>query len=328
MSFAEQLAENLYTFPIRLPENPLKWLNCYVIRGLPGERSLLIDTGFNRAECLEDLMRGMEELKMKPEETDVFFTHLHADHTGNAAALQKLGSRLLMSATDIRSLQQFDRGAMRLRMLREGMPAGVLEATLANNQGRRFSSPPFEAEPLQDGDRLCCGGYELTCLLTPGHTPGHLCLYAPGQQVLFTGDHVLFDITPNITWWTDQEDALGVYLESLMKIRDLPVKLALPGHRNIGSLTLRERTEQLLAHHERRLNEAERIGRENPGICAYEIAGRMTWKIRARSWEEFPTGQKWFAMGEAFAHLDHLCRQGRIRAEENEAGEVFYFTAF
>lgn len=57
----EQVAENVYTFKIVLPNNPLKWLNCYVIKG---NKNLLIDTGFNRPECREALLDGMRELDL------------------------------------------------------------------------------------------------------------------------------------------------------------------------------------------------------------------------------------------------------------------------
>ena len=95
-SAPKQIKDNIYVFPIVLPDNPLKWLNCYAIKGRAGERSLLIDSGFNRPECLEALCCGMASLGLEPENTDVFFTHLHADHTGNAHALEELGCRLIM----------------------------------------------------------------------------------------------------------------------------------------------------------------------------------------------------------------------------------------
>ena len=56
MSSFEKVADNIYTFPIVLPNNPLKWLNCYVVRS--DGRNLLIDTGFNRPECREALLDG------------------------------------------------------------------------------------------------------------------------------------------------------------------------------------------------------------------------------------------------------------------------------
>jgi len=38
-----------------LPNNPLKALNSYVIKG--NEKSLIIDTGFNREECIDALFK-------------------------------------------------------------------------------------------------------------------------------------------------------------------------------------------------------------------------------------------------------------------------------
>ena len=66
----EKLMPGLWSFPIVLPDNPLKWLNCYVIKGHEGERSLLIDTGFDREECHAALQEGMAQLDIRPEETE------------------------------------------------------------------------------------------------------------------------------------------------------------------------------------------------------------------------------------------------------------------
>ena len=49
-----------------------------------------------------------------------------------------------------------------------------------------------------------------------------------------------------------------------------------------------------------------------------EIASSMKWRIRADSWDTFPVGQKWFALGECLAHLDHLVVTGRLRRHEDE----------
>lgn len=157
---------------------------------------------------------------------------------------------------------------------------------------------------------MAYGGRWLQCILTPGHTPGHLCLYEPEQQCLFAGDHVLFHITPNICRWSGVEDSLGNYLASLRKVRDLPAELLLPAHRaETGSLAAR--VDELTAHHARRVENAlETIGRE-PGLTAYEIAGRMAWSIQCRGWTDFPLPQQFFAVGEAMAHLDYLTARGR-----------------
>ena len=35
--------------------------------------------------------------------------------------------------------------------------------------------------------------------MTPGHMLGHICLYDEEKQILFSGDHILGDITPVIS---------------------------------------------------------------------------------------------------------------------------------
>ena len=61
---------------------------------------------------------------------------------------------------------------------------------------------------LEPGAVLEAGGRRLTCLPAPGHTPGQLCFWDESDGILFTGDHVLFDISPNITPWNGMEDCL------------------------------------------------------------------------------------------------------------------------
>ena len=57
---------------------------------------------------------------------------------------------------------------------------------------------------------------------------------------------------------------------------------------------------------------------------AYEIAGKMSWSIRCRDWADFPLAQKFFAVGEALAHLDHLEAQGRVRRQEIHGKRVYF----
>lgn len=318
----QQLEDNIYSFVIPLPENPLKWLNTYVIR--TRERNLLVDTGFRRPECFQALIDGMAALGIHAEDTDVFLTHLHSDHTGNTASLQRLGCRIIMGETDRKLLIESHRAQRELRMLREGMPDDVLVQVRANNPATLYAPEEFTCTEVENGSRLTYGAYTLTCIQAPGHTPGHMCLYDSEKQIMFLGDHILFDISPNITYWVNRPDSLGDYLESLKKFADIDIKLALPAHRTQGCVSTRERAFQLMKHHEDRLEETLNAcaGR---GVPAYEIAGRISWAIRARSWDEFPPGQKWFAMGETLAHLDRLVLLGKLRRITDEDGIVKYY---
>lgn len=322
-----QIGKNLYVFDIPLPGSPLKWINSYVIKGQQGERNLLIDTGFNRPECLEALHKGMAELEMDPKQTDVFLTHSHSDHSGNAAALAREGCRIYMGKTAylIQKTNMFTWELKKARAVKEGMSASIIKTMFASNPAILYRPEPYEATELNEGDVLHYGGCNLKCIATPGHTPGHMCLYDEEKQLIFLGDHVLFDITPNISIWVELKDALGDYLTSLQKVRNLPVKVALPGHRTLGSMTMQQRIDALLEHHKNRLAEAEQIIKNEPGSNAYHIASKMTWRIKTKNWEEFPPGQKWFAVGETMTHLDYLLLRNRITRLEDEAGNRTYF---
>ncbi|MFZ0448192.1 MAG: hypothetical protein WAL98_03035 [Desulfatiglandaceae bacterium] len=55
----------------------------------------------------------------------------------------------------------------------------------------------------------------------------------------------------------------------------------------------------------------------------YQMASKMTWDIKAKSWEQFPLMQKWFATGEANAHLRYLQGKQQVHSEIRD-GQVFY----
>lgn len=320
----QRLRDNLCSFQVTLPDNPLKWLNTYVVLGENGGRNLLVDTGFNRPECLNSVMNGFQELGISPENTDVFITHVHSDHAGNARALQKLGCRLIMGMTDHRVLLHDTWPERKQRAFCEGMSKDVMDLVFQHNPAVKFAPGVFDAVEVISGDVLSYGGYKFECIETPGHTPGHICLYDAQSHTMLCGDHVLFDITPNICFWIEMEDSLGSYLESLDHIEEYPVELALPGHRTVGNKTFEERISELKKHHAARLIEAEQVVHKNPGINAYDLAGKMTWRISARSWDDFPPGQKWFAVGETLAHLDYLVLRNRVCRSVDDNGMVTY----
>lgn len=321
----KELEPGIFTFEIPLPDNPLKWLNCYVIKGGASERNLLIDSGFHRPECWEALFAGMRELSLRPENTDVLFTHLHSDHTGNGYELSQRGYRILMGKTDYLRLFDVHAASWELRARRLGVPSALLDAVVYHNPGLLYASQPFPATPLDDGAQLSYGGRRLSCLAVPGHTPGNLCLYDAENQILFSGDHILFDITPNIVSWLGFPDALGAYLDSLARMKAYPVRLALPAHRTGGSLSVEERIAALQEHHRQRLDEVFDAAKRFPGVSAFALAGHISWHIHADSWDDFPPGQKWFAAGETQAHLEYLQYRDFLRMEEDASGTCLYY---
>lgn len=323
----EQVLENVYRIRIGLPNSPLKVLNSYFIKGAP--RNLLIDTGFRHLDCKAEMRSALRELGADMADTDILLTHLHADHSGLASEIATPETRLFISRREIPWMSGDTRRAIwdgdTRRMLASGFPPEEAydERTFATSRAMA-SDPTFSRYlPIDEGDTFSCGGYTLRAVCTPGHTPGHMCFWMEEQKTLFAGDHVLFDITPNITVWHGLDDALGAYLESLRKIDAYDARLVLPGHREPGDL--HERVKTLIAHHENRLDECFAVVCQNPGATAYELASKMTWKVRCSSWNEFPINQKWFAVGECHSHLRHLEALGKVKAESD--GELFRYRA-
>ena len=303
----------IYRIPVPLPDNPLRDLNSYVIR--TPERALIIDTGFNRPECREALLGGLKELRLDWSGAALFLTHLHSDHTGLVWDFVMRNVPVYMGRAEYQYLTVLNSGEARTVddiFLREGFPPEQLELQNQSNQGVRYASKAgFPVEEVEDGDAIPMGGLELRAIWTPGHTPGHMALYLPGEQLLFTGDHILFDITPNISIWPGIPNALSDFIASLRKIRALPLRGGFPAHRSAGT-DIKARIDQLIDHHGWRLDEIYQATVHRPGSTAYEIAGHITWSVRGRSWEQFPPHQKWFAMGETLAHLDYLAGRGQL----------------
>ena len=316
----EQITRNLYRIGVPLEGNPLRELNSYFLRG--EERDLLIDTGFRTERCRLALKAGLRELGSDPQRRDVAATHLHTDHCGMMDLFAAPAGKIYMPAPDLSfhldSLDGSFRPIRHRRYVSEGFPEDLLTIIFPRNPAEQLGMQQQDKRftPLEDGELLHVGDFHLQTIYVPGHTPGNAMFWAEKQGIMFTGDHILFDISPNITCWERARDSLGDYLKSLRSALDYPVHLALPVHRKSGPY--HQRIRELLDHHGARLAEVVSIVRREPGLTAYEIAGRMTWKIRSRDWESFPPVQKWFAVGECLSHLDHLVLQGILRRSQDD----------
>lgn len=314
----EEIAANLYKVEIPLPRNPLKSINSYMIKS--PERNLIIDTGMNRTACREAMQKGLSELDIDLARTDFFITHLHADHFGLVSGLATENSKVYFNRPDAEHIYASHWDDMLEAARRHGFPEKILEMALQNHPGRKYGSElTFELTILEDGDTVTVGDYELRCVQTPGHTRGHMCLYEPGKKFFFSGDHILIDITPNIQAWSDDDNPLKQYIESLNKVHKMDIALTLPGHRRVIK-DCKKRTLELIEHHKHRADEVLEILKKG-SQSAYQVASQMSWDIDSPSWEEFPIPQQWFATGEAIAHIRYLEEEGEI-FRESEDGKI------
>ena len=322
-----EILPDVYQIEIPLPKNPLRVLNSYFFRG--GERNLLIDTGFNLQDCWMVMEDNLRRLEADIDATDLFLTHAHSDHAGLVEYLATPNNRVLMGEQDVLILEMGLRDrkfleASALHLHQSGLLAAGAPFTPGEEAVVKYASnKAVSLTRLREGDQVKAGRYNFRCVETPGHTPGHMCLYEPSEKILVAGDHILDSITPNIGLWVLNRDALGEYLRSLDKVAELEVELVLPGHRNLFQ-DMRGRVIEIKEHHARRIqNVLDIVGREQ--MTGAQVAAQMDWDLTYKSWDEFPFNQKMHAAAEAMAHLYHLVCQKRLNMSCAEG--IYYFQA-
>jgi glyoxylase-like metal-dependent hydrolase (beta-lactamase superfamily II) len=163
------------------------------------------------------------------------------------------------------------------------------------------------AEPsvqLDGAESLEMGRRNLRVEWTPGHSPGHICLYDKRDELLFAGDTLLPDLSPNIGLHPQSTpDPLHEYLDGLRRLAAYAPKLILPSHGRPFT-DAPARVKVLQAHHKRRLDQVvDIVGRNNE--TGWEVALEL-WGPRENLYE------KRLALQEALAHLQALAVDGRV----------------
>ena len=214
---------NIYRIYVPLPENPLKNLNCYVVK--TGDKDLVIDTGFNMKECLDELKKGLAELNVVMEKAVLFLKHMHSDHIGLTEEITEENTTIYMYRLDYQYLSKIQKRDiwcwLEERFIEAGFSENLLKQQEEVNPARVYAPKNcFNITEIEDGFIFKFGGQEFECIHTPGHTPGHTCIYLKEEKILFSGDHILFDITPNITRCKGVPNSLEDYMNSLKKIKD------------------------------------------------------------------------------------------------------------
>lgn len=318
----KEILPNLFQIRVPLPQNPLGHLNAYLIKSF--EKNLLIDTGLNSFEAFKVLCHDLSEAGVESQTlTDILFTHFHIDHIGMIPRFKQLSRNPNLWIHHIeKELSRFieKNFSNYLDGMKRFLEASDAPATLANNLQKFhpafFTPEAYEeiartAHPLIDGQEISVGNYHFRVLWTPGHSPGHICLYEPSFKVLISGDHILPTITPHVSQFMADTNPLEDYLESLGKVEKLDVKLVLPAHER-SFTNLSDRVEQLRNHHKQRLNEIlKHLSAES--LTPYDLASKIQWNVNYKSWNNFPQFQKYLALGETMSHLTFLEKKGLVK---------------
>lgn len=147
------------------------------------KRALLIDTGVG----IGDLKSFVSTLVNKP--VDVFITHNHRDHAGNAP----LFPTVYMSRIDkaigamVRDWTTKESRMKYARRTAEHYPDRIYPWTEDDIQEFTSAQEP-EVIGVDDGYTFDLGGRTATCLLCQGHTPGSMVVIDSKTGYLFSGD--------------------------------------------------------------------------------------------------------------------------------------------
>jgi glyoxylase-like metal-dependent hydrolase (beta-lactamase superfamily II) len=288
----------------------------------------LVDCGYGDATTRAHWKRHFDTTLAKRPLRRIVATHCHPDHLGNAAWLaahfgctvEMTQGEYLAAHALIEESAGFGQADVRALFARHGMAAEHLAGLAArgNHYRRGVPEAPYAFARLIAGDRLTLGGRDWRVVPGYGHSPEHAALASADARLLISGDMLLPRISTNVAVWPGEPDGDPVerFLASLAAFEELPPDtLVLPSHgspfRGIGA-----RVARLRAHHAERLVElADALADAGAPRSAQDV-------IPVLFRRELDLQQRFFAMGEAIAHLNHLWRAGRIARHVANDGAI------
>lgn len=189
------------------------WLsanNVLFVDDASGDTSL-VDTGYvtHAAQTVALVEAALQGRPLRR----VVNTHLHSDHCGGNAALQRRWQpRTAIPAAEAAAVSAWDAEAL------------TFDAT--GQQCDRFT---FDAV-LHDGDTLTLGGIDWQVIAAPGHDPHAVMLFAPAHGILISGDALWENGFGVIFPELDGDSGFAEQAAILARIDTLGAHIVIPGH--------------------------------------------------------------------------------------------------
>jgi len=145
--------------------------NTYVIYD-NSNKCIIIDPGCYTEDEKKTLRNFIDNEKLEP--VKLINTHCHIDHIlGNKFVHEQWGVELYMHRKDATLLKNSEDIAKMY---------GFRDYVIYSSQ-KHF---------LNEGDRFTFGESHLEILFTPGHSPGHICLYSEDNNIIISGDLIFY----------------------------------------------------------------------------------------------------------------------------------------
>jgi glyoxylase-like metal-dependent hydrolase (beta-lactamase superfamily II) len=299
-------------FELRLP---IPWedthVNCFLLPD--GDAVDMIDCGMSSQESFGLIADALRELAgPRARLRRLLVTHIHPDHYGGAGEMtERRGADLYLHRLEVPmvhprylEIEQLVEEVGRYLHV-HGVPDAEADFLKNASRGfRQFVKPALPVLQLDGTELLELGCRRLRVEWTPGHSPGHVCLFDVDSRVLFAGDQLLPNASPNIGLHPQSTpNPLDDYLSGLERLLRLRPSLVLPAHGRpfLGAV---ERVAELRDHHRRRKEQmVEVIGDDE--LNGWQVATAV-WGVRQNLHEMR------MALQEGLAHLQSLSLEGRL----------------
>ena len=315
-----EILDRIYRIELPIPF-PLQTANVFLIDIPP---RTLVDTGIKTEDSFQALKTALETIGVSLHSIErILITHSHIDHYGLAKQIASLsGGKIFLHPLEYGKIRTLfhSRGILKILLLRNGVPASLIhEAFGYMDTAQRLADPLEEAFFLNDGDPIPFESMAWQAIHCPGHSPGLLCFSWKEKRVLFTGDHLLKEITPNPIISVPKEGppftytSLKDYLASLRKVERMDLSLLLPGHgeeiHDPNGLI-----QSVFRHHRERMDQILSILKKGEK-SAYEVATDL--------FPGVPPFDVFLGISEALGHLEILKEKGKVEVVER-AGQDYY----
>ena len=297
---------------------------------LPEEDSgaTLVDTGLGDAATRGLWERHFATTLAAAPIRRIIATHYHPDHLGNAAWLAghyacgvaMTHAEYLTAHAAAGQFAGYAPETVISLFRRHGMTEAHLAAlaTRGNSYRRGVPELPQTFDRMVGGDLRQAGGDVWRVIEGRGHSPEHASLYCADRGILISGDMLLPRISTNVSVSAIDPDGnpLRRFLDSLDAFEDLPEEtLVLPSH-GLPFRGIAARISQLRGHHDERLAELRTaLAQAHAPVCAADLLPVLFRR-------ELDVQQRYFAMGEAIAHLNFLWHAGQADRRVGEDGAI------
>lgn len=320
---AAEIAPGFWRLPMPIPGHSLGGACAYLVHDREGY--LLIDAGMDVPACREALAAHVSGIGVPFSALrTIVVTHGHADHGGQAPGLrERSGAPIWLHRRDAplvsreRPVDAADPDGLVDWLARYGFPPEEAEGARRSVGGALGPVHLYEPDRLLDGgETFAAGPYRFEVIWTPGHTPGHVCIYEATRRLVLTGDHLFGRAAPNVRLMPYSPlDMMRQYIDSLRRIGELPAERGLPGHGEPFE-RVAERAELVVRHQLSRREHLRGLMLERPRT-AYELA-QVVWGPGARTtWDTFHARLRRNAALTLAAHLELLALDGEIARQDD-----------